>query len=68
MSTEFSFPFCDVLNGDGIKLRSLVRYDSNLTNKIKRTYETVDTGVDDGNLDFHGHRLVLTLLYKGAHY
>lgn len=26
--------------------------------------ETVDTGVDDGNLDFSGKRLVLTLLCK----
>ena len=26
------------------------------------TYKTVNTGVDDGNLDLHGQRLVLTLL------
>ena len=28
------------------------------------THETVDASVDDGDLDFHGHGLVLTLLYE----
>ena len=33
---------------------------------IEGTYKTVDTSVDNGNLDLHRQRLVLSLLYRGV--
>lgn len=61
MSTELGFPFCDVLDGDGIKL-IINELENDLIQMVKSTYETVDTGVDDRNLDLSGHGLILTLL------
>ena len=59
--TELSLPFCDLVDGNGVKLCD----DSESRTKQRQyaTYETVDTGVDDGHLNLHRQGLVLALLW-----
>lgn len=60
MLTELTLPFSDLVNGDGIQLRRMSVGGS--AGHKQGTYKTVDTSVDDRNLNLHGKRLVLTLL------
>lgn len=59
VSTELSFPFCDLVDGDGVKLWMELE---NPGAEEHATYKTVDTGIDDGHLELHGQGLVLALL------
>ena len=59
MSTELSFPFCDLVDGDGIELWAGLEGQEV---EEQATYKTVDTGIDDGDLELHGQGLVLALL------
>ena len=61
--TELGLPAGDLVDGDGVQLDVVMRRQYHRRNKVD-TYETVDTSVDDGDLDLHGHGLVLTLLCK----
>ena len=63
--TELTLPASDLVDGDGVKLRKRGVSAVNNCPKRMRTYETVDAGVDDGDLDLHRQGLVLTLLCKG---
>lgn len=53
---ESSLGSCEVLTELSLPLGDLVNGDG--------VEETIDAGVDDGDLDFGGQRLVLTLLCK----
>lgn len=61
--TELSLPRGDLIDGNRVKL-----YHERLSVQVRKiqkqdsTHETVDTSVDDGDLDLHGHGLVLALL------
>ena len=67
VSTELAFPAGDLVDGDGVKLwgSELVRCKRHVK-ASRATYKTVDTSVDDGDLDLHRKGLVLTLLCKGV--
>lgn len=60
MLTELAFPADDLLNGNGIELDTIGKNNGVVLEKTS-TYETVDTGVDNGDLDLSGERLVLAL-------
>ena len=65
MLTEVRLPLGDLVDGDGVELEEglYVRQNS-WNNRERSTYETVDTSVDDGDLDLHRQWLVLTLLCR----
>ena len=65
VSTELTLPARDLVDGDRVKLEGeLVRIPT-CAFRTERAYKTVDTGVDDGDLDLHSQGLVLTLLCNG---
>ena len=65
VSTELTLPARDLVDGDRVKLgeAELARVRVG-AGKAEETYKTVDTGVDDGDLDLHGEGLVLALLCR----
>jgi hypothetical protein len=60
MLTELSLPFGDLVDRDRIQLQSMSA--SGSKSHKWGTYKTVDTSVDDRDLNLHSKRLVLTLL------
>ena len=66
VSTELTLPARDLVDGDRVKLgeAELARVRVG-AGKAEETYKTVDTCVDDGDLDLHGEGLVLALLCNG---
>ena len=65
VSTELTLPARDLVDGDRVKLgeAELARVRVG-AGKAEETYKTVDTCVDDGDLDLHGEGLVLALLCR----
>lgn len=63
VSTELALPPSDLVNGDSVELsaRVLVRV---YGVALRFTHKTVDTSVDDRDLNLHGQGLVLSLLCK----
>ena len=62
VGAEFTFPTGDLVDGDGVELGDIRELERKDGMDITGTHETVDTSVDDGDLDLHGKGLVLALL------
>ena len=63
---EFTLPTGDLVDRDGVELGDIRELERKDDMNIAGTYETVDAGIDDGNLDLHRQGLVLTLLCESV--
>jgi hypothetical protein len=59
---EFGLPAHDMVNGNWVELRARGSAWWSMVKEKRGTYETVDTGIEDRNLDLGAQWLVLSLL------
>jgi hypothetical protein len=59
---EFGLPAHDMVNGNRVKLRARGSAWWSTVKEKRGMYKTVDTGIDDRNLDLGAQWLVLSLL------